>query len=78
MDCDALTSASATFIQKLRCGLCNEKCCNYSYFISDDFLFIVIDRLTLVRIPHSTHLFPKGFAFNIMFLTWCVFGGFLW
>ena len=51
MDCDALSSASATFIfiQKLRCGLCNEKCCNYSYFISDDFLFMVIVSCALMH-----------------------------
>ena len=49
MDCDALTSASATFIQKLRCGFCNEQCCNFSYFISDDFLFIVIVSCALMH-----------------------------
>ena len=51
MDCDALSSASATFIfiQKLRCGLCNEKSCNYSYFISDDFLFMVIVSCALMH-----------------------------
>ena len=34
-------------------------------------------RFTVLQIPYCKKVFPRGFSYNFMFLTWCVFGGLL-